>query len=367
MIKSRQNSLLIASGLGVLALVWLATGTLTGSQTSVDDKPVTKKPAKAEVSRAFKVQVRDFHAAPTVSELKLQGQIEAFRSIQVKSELQGRIVRRVVEKGRRVKKGDVLLELNIDHRTADLTHAKAELEARKADLEASKRLLKSKMVSPNQHKQSLARLAQAEAMVKQLSLNLRYTKIRAAFDGVFNDIMVSAGDYVKVGDVVGHLVDDKSLVIGADVPQHMIHKVKLGQPVHAALLGGQVISGKVTYISRDADPRTRTFRVESKVSDPSEMPAFGQSASVSIEMQSELSHRLPNALLDLSDKGGLQVKAVDENGMVTDMPVTIIRAQSDGTYVTGLPEHVRLISVGQGFVKAGQRVNAEPEPAPAGE
>ena len=363
MIKSKQSSLLIASGLGIVALLWLATGTVTGSQASTDDKPMAKKPLEEKVSQAFKVKVRDFHAKPMVNGLKLQGQIETFRSIQVKSELQGKIAKRVVEKGQSVKQGDVLLELNVDHRMADLMHAKAELEARRADLEASKRLLKNKMVSLNQHKQSLAQLAQAKAMVKQLSLNLEYTKVRAAFDGVFNDIMVNSGDYVKVGGVVGNLVDDKSLLIGANVPQHMIHKVKLGQPIHATLLGGQVINGNVTYISQDADPQTRTFRVESKVSNLSEMPAFGQSASVSIEMQSELSHRLPNALLDLSEKGDLQVKAVDENGMVTDMPVTIIRSESDGTYVTGLPENVRLISVGQGFVKAGQIVEVELESA----
>ena len=361
MIKSKQSSLLIASGLGVVALLWLATGTVTGSQESSDDKPMVKKPLEEKVSKIFKVQVRDFHATPMVNELKLQGQIEAFRSIQVKSELQGKIAKRVAEKGQSVNKGDALIELNVDHRKADLIHAKAELEAREADLEASKRLLKNKMVSPNQHKQSLAQLAQAQAMVMQLSLDLDYTKIRAAFDGVVNDIMVNEGDYVKVGDVVGNLVDDKSLLIGANVPQHMIHKIKLGQPVHATLLGGQVINGEVTYISQDADPQTRTFRVESKVSNLSDMPAFGQSASVSIEMQSEVSHRLPNALLDLSEQGDLQVKAVDENHIVHDMPVTIIRSESDGTYVTGLPEQVRLISVGQGFVKAGQKVDVELE------
>ncbi len=360
MFKSKKSSLIIASILAVGAIAWLATGTMAGSQSTVE-APTQK--ANIEKPELFKVQVAEFIAAPLINSIHLQGQIEAYRRIQIKSETNGLVEERLAQKGDVLKKGEQLLQIQLNHKLLDLEYAKAQLLAREADLEASQRLMKSKMVSSNQHKQTQAELAQAKARVEQLNIDIQHTKITAAFDGVLNDIQVDKGDYLSAGDPIATLVDNTSLIITANVPQALVHKLHMGLPIKAELVGGRVLNGELTFISTDADPQTRTFRVESRINNLNDMPAFGQSASITLDVDPELAHQLPNSLLDLSTEGTLQVKAVDGNDTVINMPVEIIRSQNSGTFVNGLPKTVRLITVGQGFVKAGQVVNPELEPA----
>jgi multidrug efflux system membrane fusion protein len=74
-----------------------------------------------------------------------------------------------------------------------------------------------------------------------------------------------------------------------------------------------------------------------------------------------LAHRLSPARLTLDDEGTVGVKIVDEAGAVEFVPADIALSSSDGIWVAGLPATATIITVGQGFVSAGTRVNAIPE------
>jgi membrane fusion protein, multidrug efflux system len=76
-----------------------------------------------------------------------------------------------------------------------------------------------------------------------------------------------------------------------------------------------------------------------------------------------LAHRIPASLLALNDAGLLGVKAVDQDEEVVFYPADVVRAQADAVWLAGLPEQVRVITVGQGFVRAGDQVRAVPEGA----
>jgi multidrug efflux system membrane fusion protein len=67
-------------------------------------------------------------------------------------------------------------------------------------------------------------------------------------------------------------------------------------------------------------------------------------------------HSLTPALLALADDGTVGVKAVDAFDSVRFYPVEIIDSSLDGMLVTGVPDSLRVISVGQGFVTEGQAV-----------
>ena len=68
------------------------------------------------------------------------------------------------------------------------------------------------------------------------------------------------------------------------------------------------------------------------------------------------------SLLSLADDGRVGVKAVDDAGIVRFLPVAVLGNADPGTvWVAGLPDRVRLITVGQEFVKDGEAVQAVPE------
>jgi len=100
----------------------------------------------------------------------------------------------------------------------------------------------------------------------------------------------------------------------------------------------------------------------------------GLSAEVRIPVGEVSAHFVSPALLALDDDGRLGVKTVAGDDRAAFHAVDLVRAETDGVWVTGLPQRVRLITVGQGFARAGERVRPVtaadsdlPAPAPAPE
>jgi len=58
----------------------------------------------------------------------------------------------------------------------------------------------------------------------------------------------------------------------------------------------------------------------------------------------------------LDDAGHLFVRAVDEYGIVSSLPVTNIGESDAGVWVGGLPDRVALVTIGQNYVTDGERV-----------
>ena len=69
-----------------------------------------------------------------------------------------------------------------------------------------------------------------------------------------------------------------------------------------------------------------------------------------------LASKISPSILLLSDEGDLGVRVVDNNDEVVFLPIKIIEDKSDGIWVTGIPNLSKLIVLGQGFVKNGEKV-----------
>ena len=67
-------------------------------------------------------------------------------------------------------------------------------------------------------------------------------------------------------------------------------------------------------------------------------------------------HRISPSVLSLNDVGQIGVKIVNAQNRVQFVPVTILSDTSDYMWILGLPDNVRLITVGQDFVSHGQTV-----------
>ena len=114
--------------------------------------------------------------------------------------------------------------------------------------------------------------------------------------------------------------------------------------------------GQVTFLSRSADPATRTFRVEIEVPNPDLRIRDGQTAEIAISSAGVKAHLLPQSSLTLDNEGALGVRMVDEKDMVVFAPVSVMRDTIDGIWVTGLPEVANVILVGHEYVTAGVTV-----------
>ena len=121
----------------------------------------------------------------------------------------------------------------------------------------------------------------------------------------------------------------------------------------AELVSGERIVGEVTFLSRAADPTTRTFRVDIEVANPDMAIRDGQTAQIAIAAAGAQAHLVPQSALTLNDDGALGVRLVDADNTARFAPVRLLRDTVQGVWIEGLPEKVDIIVTGQEYVADG--------------
>lgn len=340
---------MLASGLTGLLIIWMLSGS--------NDAPVEEEVSQSsEVEKLMSVVVKSSDAQLVAKKITVQGQVEPNRVLSLKTEVDGKIIALPLALGSRVKKGDVLAKVSLKTRIAQREQAVANVAYQTQELAATKKLFDRKLESGSRLSLQQANLAAAKASLQQIDYDIKNSTISAPFDGVFDRRYVELGDYLDKGQQVVSLVDDLQLKITAMVPQQQVDGLVLGQDVTASLINGEAITGSLSFISATADENTRSYRIEVLVDNNDHRRLVGMTASLDIPVKEVEGHLVSASSISLDNQGRLQVKAVNEDNEVVAYPVTIVRTDSDKVWLSGLPAHVSLITLGQDFVIAGQTV-----------
>ena len=344
-----NKSIMLASGLTGLLIIWMLSGS--------NDAPVEEEVSQSsEVEKLMSVVVKSSDAQLVAKKITVQGQVEPNRVLSLKTEVDGKIIALPLALGSRVKKGDVLAKVSLKTRIAQREQAVANVAYQTQELAATKKLFDRKLESGSRLSLQQANLAAAKASLQQIDYDIKNSTISAPFDGVFDRRYVELGDYLDKGQQVVSLVDDLQLKITAMVPQQQVDGLVLGQDVTASLINGEAITGALSFISATADENTRSYRIEVLVDNNDHRRLVGMTASLDIPVKEVEGHLVSASSISLDNQGRLQVKAVNEDNEVVAYPVTIVRTDSDKVWLSGLPAHVSLITLGQDFVIAGQTV-----------
>ncbi|OIQ47872.1 MAG: hypothetical protein BM565_04420 [Gammaproteobacteria bacterium MedPE] len=344
-----NKSIMLASGLTGLLIIWMLSGS--------NDAPVEEEVSQSsEGEKLMSVVVKSSDAQLVAKKITVQGQVEPNRVLSLKTEVDGKIIALPLALGSRVKKGDVLAKVSLKTRIAQREQAVANVAYQTQELAATKKLFDRKLESGSRLSLQQANLAAAKASLQQIDYDIKNSTISAPFDGVFDRRYVELGDYLDKGQQVVSLVDDLQLKITAMVPQQQVDGLVLGQDVTASLINGEAITGALSFISATADENTRSYRIEVLVDNNDHRRLVGMTASLDIPVKEVEGHLVSASSISLDNQGRLQVKAVNEDNEVVAYPVTIVRTDSDKVWLSGLPAHVSLITLGQDFVIAGQTV-----------
>ena len=295
-------------------------------------------------------------------QIRIRGRTQAFRHVMVRAEEPGKLISEPVARGARVSQGDVLCELAIDARDANLSESLSRLEQTqfeyKASLDLQKRGLQSDVIVAQQK----AAVSAAEAAVSRAELALARTKILAPFDGVVETRSVELGDLLNVGAVCASVLDDSPMLLVGLVPEQNITALEVGSLVEAELGPGMRISGHVTYLARAADTSSRSYRIEVEIDNSNTSIREGITAELLVDAQDLRAHQIPSSALTLDDTGEIGVKILDRNNVVQFQRVNIIGDSSNrlnsGVWVTGLSGSTTLVTIGQEIVFPGQRVDS---------
>ncbi len=198
-----------------------------------------------------------------------------------------------------------------------------------------------------------AGIQSAETAVAAAEKELERLEIRAPFAGLLESDAAELGALLQPGSLCATVIQLNPMKLVGFVPETEVDRVTLGSPASAILASGREVTGVVTFLSRSADPNTRTFRVEVQVANNDGAIRDGQTAEILVASDGAMAHLLPQSALTLNNDGQLGVRVVAENSTAAFAPVSILRDSAEGIWVTGLGDSADVIVVGQEYVTDG--------------
>lgn len=223
----------------------------------------------------------------------------------------GKIAKRHVDAGARVKQGQVLAELDPDDLRlqvaavrAQLTAAEANLATAQAERDRYKNMFERKLVSQSAYDWQQNAVKAAEAQVGQVRAQLdvsrnqaEYAQLRAPDDGVIATRQAEAGQVVAAGQPIFTLAADGEREIAISLPEQTIKDFSVGQIVLVELWSssGKRAPGKIRELSPAADALTRTYAARVSFDADASGAELGQSARVYAGQASDATLSVPLA------------------------------------------------------------------------
>lgn len=288
----------------------------------------------------------------------------------------GKLIRRQVELGQRVKAGQVLAQLDpqdyvlaADAAQAQLRAAQTNHDLAAADFKRFRELKEQNFISSAELERREATLKAAQAQVQQAQAQWSaqrnqsaYATLVADVPGVVTAIEADPGQVVSAGVPVVRVAQDGPRDAVFSVPEDKVAAVRPGAPAGVRVWPGQnVLEGKVREVSASADPVTRTYLVKVSLDDR-ETPPLGSTVSVTVRSGTPRDEGAPVIKLPTSalrqDGKATAVWVLDPGSMtVKSQPVQIATADGNEAVVSsGLQPGMLVVAAGVHVLAPGQKV-----------
>ena len=351
MLKKIPVNYLSAIIIFVLVIAWIFSGSL-GS----NDQSMTAA-TEILVKDLISVRAKNFEAQNKTYFLTVRGRAEADKVVQLRPKTSSTIVF-TIEKGSFVKKDDIICELDPENRIAALDEANASKNKAQLQFDAIKTLSDEGYRSDNAVATAEAALKASIARVEMASNELKNVKMRSPFDGFVEDVFLELGDLITPTTPCAKIIKLNPMIITGEVTEKNVDKINLDQEVNINFIDKSSMTGKISFISKSANPSTRTYKIESTVDNKSGVIREGLSADILVPISQVKAHLIPSYLISLNDDGDLGVKILNEQTVLFN-DIQIIEDTVEGLWVTGLPKDSTIITVGQEYVVSGQNVEVE--------
>ncbi len=204
-----------------------AGGAPAGAPASSASGPAVPRAAGVEVAKVETMSLRD--------DAQAVGTLRSRQSVMLRPEIAGRIKELGFTDGARVRKGQMLVQLDDALQRADLRQALAQVSIARANLKRNEELVAQNFVAKRVLDESAASLQVAEAQLGLSCARLSRMVLLAPFDGTLGIRNINLGDFVKDGADLVNLEDTSSMYVDFRLPERFQGKIKLQQQVELLL------------------------------------------------------------------------------------------------------------------------------------
>ncbi len=317
------------------------------------------------------------------------GTVQAYNSVQVKSRVDGQIVKINFSEGKDVRTGDVLVEIDprpyeaaLGQAQANKLRDEAQLENARLDLDRLSRLVATNAVSRQQADAARALAAQLDATVKadqalidMASTQLDYTRIRSPIDGRAGTRQIDIGNIVRATDTTAIVTINQlnpiyvNFALPADSLPPVRARLKQGDVPVTAQDGNlaDLATGTLTVIDNQVNAATGTVTYKATFANGDEVLWPGQFVNVRVEIDVRRSVlALPVRAVQQGPDGPF-VFVVGSNKVVAKRPVQVgLLSKVTAIVESGLQPGETVVTDGQYRIQSGTLVNilANPMEAP---
>jgi RND family efflux transporter MFP subunit len=213
------------------------------------------RPAGVEVAKVERMVLQD--------DAQSVGSLRSRQSVMLRPEVPGRIKQLGFTDGQRVRKGQVLVQLDDVLQRAEIKQARAQVSIAQANLKRNQELVAQNFVAQRVLEETAANLQVAEAQLALSCARLSRMAVLAPFDGTVGIRNVNIGDFVKDGADLINLEDIGSMYVDFRLPERFQGKLKLQQVVDLALdaVPGRSFKARVEAIDPLFDANGRSVGV----------------------------------------------------------------------------------------------------------
>ena len=242
---------------------------------------------------------------------------EAYRKIEVKSEVTSKIEKILKKKGSFVDKGQIVIKLE--------------------EFDSYKKLFENDLISKNEFNK---------------------IALMAPFNGIILDGHEIEGELVTPGSSVYEIIDLSKIKIVGYLNENEIKGINIKNKVEVSILD-KIIEGTIDYISPIADYSTKTFEISVIFDNLDLSIRDGLSAELKIYKEKIKVHKISPSVLSLGDDGDIGIKVLNQDNEVIFKEIEIIEDTSEYMLISGLEDKENIITIGQQYVSSGDKVETE--------
>lgn len=330
-----------------------------------------------EQSQGIRVMVTQVKTSPGERTVTLPGDVYGYNQTTLYAKVSGYVRDVRVQRGQRVKRGDVLARIESPENEKDVATARHDQAIARINAERAERLAPSGVVSLQDRDNAAAQARVADSMLARAADVFSYTIVRAPFDGVVSARYVDPGALVPAATSATQsalplvdLAETDTLRIFVHVGQDVAPFVRIGD--HVTIwqdeLPAKRIPGEVTYVAGALDLRTRTMLVEIDVDNRPWGVLPGTFTHVDLRLASPPSPFVPDDAIVVRDGKTAVCLVVDRHahyvdvdlGYNTGRDVRVLRGLSGGeTMGLDVPVEVREGDSVQPVIESAQKTGGK--------
>jgi len=335
--------------------IWVLFSRIEAKQAHLKEKAVSE--LQQEETRAHVVALK-IVPKPIRDRIRFPGVTTASKQVRLLAEVKGKVVRKAVEEGSDIKKGDMIAALDARDYENALSAAEASYAAAQADLKRIESLFRQKAVAKAQLDDAAARVQSLKANRDNAALAYQRCTLSAPLSGVVNRIYVEEGDFVGVGDPVAEIIQIDPIKIQVGIPESDVEAVRQRDTFTVTIdaLGGKTFTARKDFLSKTADPMARLYNLNLILDNPTHEIFPDMFAKVEI-IRKEVPNAVSVPLYAVINRNEENVVYVVNDDQVHARKVALGLMEGWKIQIqSGLEPGDRVIVVGHRDVNPGQRV-----------